>query len=643
MISISCEDLKLSFGTDVILDGVSFSLNEGEKLGIVGVNGAGKSSLFRLITGEYTPDSGSVYLSKDKTVGILTQNVGFDGEGSVWEATVSAFSALVSMEEELDALHRKMESGDVDASSRYTDLWKRFDRAGGTQFRSRCRGILKNLGFPEEQWGEKVSSLSGGQKTRLALSCLLLRDPDILMLDEPTNHLDIDALFWLEEYLRSSHKTVLVVSHDRYFLDRVADHILEIEHKKGKLYSGNYSAFAEKKRVEREIAEKHYQNQQKEIARQEAYIEQQRRWNRERNIIAAESRLKLLDKMEKLDRPESLPEKIRMRFETPGESGNDVLRAIRLGKSYPGRPLFREVSFLVGKRERLFLAGPNGCGKSTLIRLLAGTDEPERGEIDYGANVEIGYYDQENQQLKESNTVLDEVWDRYGKMTETEVRSALALFQFRGDDVYKPVSVLSGGEKARLTLTKLILSRMNLLILDEPTNHLDINSREVLEEALESFDGTLIAVSHDRYFIKKLANRILSFPKEGGEAVGVTATGEGSLLDYRGTYEDFLRFREEHASASEAEKTSEAPISENKAKYLDRKKANAEERKADRRLKNAKDRIAAVEGRITAIDEEMNASDGTDYVALAALETEKNTLEEELLGLYETVEEMEGL
>ncbi len=643
MIAISCEELKLSFGTEVILDGVSFSLNEGEKLGIVGVNGAGKSSLFKLITGEYVPDSGSVYLSKDKTVGILTQNVGFDGEGSVWDATVATFSSLVSMEERLDALHREMEAGSAEAASRYTDLWKQFDRAGGPQFRSRCRGILKNLGFPEEQWGEKVSSLSGGQKTRLALSCLLLRDPDILMLDEPTNHLDIDALFWLEEYLRASHKTVLVVSHDRYFLDRVADHILEIEHKKGKLYTGNYSVFAEKKRAEREIAERHYQNQQKEIARQEAYIEQQRRWNRERNIIAAESRLKLLDKMEKLDRPDALPEKIRMRFESPGESGNDVLRAIRLGKSYPGRPLFREIGFLVSKRERLFLAGPNGCGKSTLIRLLAGRDEPERGEIDYGSNVEIGYYDQENQQLDEKNTVLDEVWDKYGRMTETEVRSALALFQFRGDDVFKRVSVLSGGEKARLTLTKLILGRMNLLILDEPTNHLDINSREVLEEALEAFDGTLIAVSHDRYFIKKLATRILAFPKEGGEAVGVTATGEGSLLDYRGTYEDFLRFREEHAASNEVEKNSDEPISENKAKYLDRKKANAEERKAERRLKNAKERITAVEARITAIDGEMNASDGTDYVALAALETEKNALEEELLGLYETVEEMEGL
>ncbi len=639
MISISCENLKLSFGTEVILDGISFSLNEGEKLGIVGVNGAGKSSLFKLITGEYTPDSGSVYLSKDRTVGILTQNVGFDGEGTVWEATVASFTALIEKEEALERLHARMEAGDADAASRYTELWKEFEREGGTQFRSRCRGILKNLGFPEEQWEEKVSSLSGGQKTRLALSCLLLRDPDILLLDEPTNHLDVDALFWLEEYLRQSRRTVLVVSHDRYFLDRVADHILEIEHHRGTLYQGSYSVYAEKKKTDREIAERHYKNQQKEIARIEAYIEQQRRWNREKNIIAAESRQKQLDKMEKLERPEDLPEQIRMRFRSSGESGNDVLRAIRLGRRYPGRPLFRDVNFLIGKKERVFLTGQNGCGKSTLIKLLAGRDEPDTGEVEFGYNVEIGYYDQENQQLDPKKTVLDEVWDKYPRLTETEVRSALALFRFRGDDVYKTVSILSGGEKARLTLSKLILAEMNLLILDEPTNHLDVGSREVLEDALEDFDGTLIAVSHDRYFIKKLANRILAFPKNGKEAVGCAAAGDNVLLDFRGTYDEYLAFTRDRPTGTEPKKEEEKGMTEAKARYLDRKKASAEERKAEKRLRTAKERIAAVESRIGEIDAEVSASDGTDYVRLAALETEKNTLEEELLSHYETVEE----
>ena len=627
MIALSCEKLKLSFGGDVILDDVTFSLNEGDKLGIVGVNGAGKSSLFKLITGEYTPDTGRVYLSRDKTLGVLTQNAGFDGDGTVWEETLRVFSGLVRQEEELEQLHRAMEAGDGAAALRYPSVYEAFRSAGGLEFRSRAKGILKHLGLPEEQWQAPVSSLSGGQKTRLALSCLLLREPDILMLDEPTNHLDTEALFWLEEYLRASKKTVLLISHDRFFLDRTTDKILEIENTHGRLYSGNYSSYVAQRQTDREIQERHFKNQQREIARIEAYIEQQRRWNRERNIIAAESRQKQLDKMVRIDRPENAPENIRMHFTTSGESGTDVLKVKQLSMDYPGKPLFHHVGFEIKKRERVFIVGPNGCGKSTLIKLLAGRLVPQAGEVEYGYRVTIGYYDQENQQLHAENTVLDELWDQYEDMTQTKLRTTLAAFQFRGDDVGKKVELLSGGEKARLTLAKLILGKMNLLILDEPTNHLDIGSREALEQALEEFDGTVIAVSHDRYFIRRLATRILAFD----------AVGPYEIFDYRGGYEAYLEYRRQYLRQGEMPEKKETDSCA-REQYLDRKREQAEQRKQETKLRRMKDSIAAKEKRVEQIDAELNASDGTDYVRLGALCEEKDALEEALLALYEELD-----
>jgi len=631
MIAISCDRLRLSFGTDTVLRDVSFSLNEGEKLGIVGVNGAGKSTLLKLITGEYTADEGNVFIGKDKTVGMLSQNVGFDSERSIIEETEGTFGTLITMEAELETLRLAAEGGDEAAGRRYSTLHERFVKEGGYEFRSRCRGILKNLGFPKEQWNARISTLSGGQKTRLALTCLLLRDPDILLLDEPTNHLDVDAMFWLEEHLRSSRKTILVVSHDRYFLDRVATRILEIEHSRAGIYQGNYSKYAEQKRIDREIQMRHYRNQQKEIARIEAYIEQQRRWNREKNIIAAESRQKQLDKMERIERPENLPEQIRLQFKGREESGEDVMKVKRLSKSYPGRTLFRDVTFSLSRGERLFLTGENGCGKSTLIRMLAGDSEPETGEIEYGYHVSVGYYDQENQNLHPENTVLDELWNAYPNMTQTDVRSALALFQFKGDDIEKKVSVLSGGEKARLTLSKLILARHNLLILDEPTNHLDIGSREVLEEALEQFDGTLIAVSHDRYFIRRLASRIMDF----------SAKERYALFDYRGGYEDYLRYKREYLTPVEEETERILPPSASKEQYLINKQMIAEKRKRERRLEKIGTELEGIEKRIVEIDDELEASDGTDYVHLSGLMEEKEKLEESMLLLMEESEELQ--
>ncbi|MBQ7299947.1 MAG: ABC-F family ATP-binding cassette domain-containing protein [Clostridia bacterium] len=638
MISISCDNLSLSFGIDTILESVSFSLNDGDKLGIVGVNGAGKSTLFRLITGEYHADSGAVYVAKDKTVGLLEQNTGLQSDRSVYEEMLLSFPALRRMEDRIASLEAAIAAYETENKphdeafdrlvASFAEQSEAFEAEGGYSYKNRIRAMLTQLGFGEDLWSIPIDRLSGGQKTRLALVRLLLQEPDILMLDEPTNHLDIDTLTWLEEHLRSYKKTILVVSHDRYFLDKIATKILEIEHKRGTLYNGNYSSYQEQKIKNREIEEKHYQNQQREIARIEAYIEQQRRWNRERNIIAAESRQKQLDKMVKLDRPTAAPDKIRLQFSKSGESGNDVLELNRLSKSYPGKPLFSDVSAMIRKHDHVFVYGPNGCGKSTLLKIIMDRVTPDRGDYEYGYNVTVGYYDQEQQELDEENTVLEELWSSYENLTQTEIRNTLALFLFRGDDIEKKVSVLSGGEKARLTLAKLILSKMNVLILDEPTNHLDIPSREALENALLSFDGTIIAVSHDRYFIKKLANRIFDLSAH-------------TLFDFRGTYEEYLAYRElkkNEAAAADAFGTVPETVSAGKEQFLKNKADAAQRRREERARKKTAEAIAKTEAEIEEIDTEMAGEAAMDYKRLSELQIRKDELEEALLLLYEEEE-----
>ena len=629
MIAISLSDVSLEFGTDVILDKVSFSLNEGDKLGIVGVNGAGKSTLFKIITGEYTATDGSVYISKDKSVGMLEQNTGLEGDNTVLDEMLASFASLIADEKRLEELQAALEKTPADSEliHSYTSLADRFKRAGGYEFRSRCKGILKNLGFDERFHDLKISGLSGGQKTRLALARQLITAPDILMLDEPTNHLDIETLAWLEEFLSSYRGTLLVISHDRWFLDKVTTKTLEIENTRAELYNGNYTRYVQLKAENREIRERQYRNQQKEIARIEAYIEQQRRWNRERNIIAAESRQKALDRMVKIERPEDLPEKIRLSFTTSGESGNDVLTVKNLAKSYPDKPLFSDVSYLVKKHDRLFIAGPNGCGKSTMIKILADKLTQDAGDFEYGYNVSIGYYDQENQNLDPDNTVLDELWDCYENLTQTEIRSALALFLFKGDDIEKKVSVLSGGEKARLTLCKLILSKMNLLILDEPTNHLDINSREALEGALENFDGTIIAVSHDRYFISKLATRVLDL-------------GIKPALDYMGSYEEYRAYRDKLDQADDA--PAAEVVTEAKEQYLRAKAQAADQRKLKTRMRKNAEETKKLEAELEELaaaleDESIQA----DYVKVNELYTRQSEVEERLMELYEEAESFE--
>ena len=669
MIVLSTTDLTLRFGTASVLEKVSFSVDERDKLGIIGVNGSGKSSLFKLLTGEYEPTEGEVFLSKGKTMGILTQEGAFDengedgtGEESALQHMVHAFPALLKMESELEELQKQLDLGmealgdaEYDRVTRaYSALNEKFIRDGGLEFRGRCVGILRSLGFDEALSNMPVKVLSGGQKTRLALGIQLSRKPDVLLLDEPTNHLDIETLGWLERFLADYDGCVMVVSHDRYFLDRVTNKTLCIQNHRAKLYNGGYTKSMEQRRIDREIQEKHYRDQQKEIARQEAYIAQQRAWNRERNIIAAESRQKMLDKMVRVERPDSAPKPIKLKFTASRPSGNDVLDLRDVSMGFDGRMLFEHLNFLVKKDDRLLVLGQNGCGKSTLIKLIIGKLEPVSGIIEAGYNVEIGYYDQENQNLDPANTVLDELWNAYPRMTETEIRNTLGQFRFVGEDVYKEVSVLSGGERARLTLAKLILSKMNLLVLDEPTNHLDIDSREALETALEGFDGTIFAVSHDRYFIEKLATRIIEITPGQGATL-VDGRSGGDFTDYRvehkgEAYTEYRAFMENRRVGVTSKPTTmggythETPANDaptaSKEAYQQAKATAAEARKKKNRIDKLHKEAERLEAEIEAIDEELNGSAASDYIRAAELDTRKNECEEELMAVYEELEEL---
>ena len=650
MIAISVNDLTLRFGTTTILEKVSFSLEENDKLGIIGSNGSGKTSLFKLITGEYDATEGEVFVSKGKTVGILSQYGAFsesdDAEGTTaLEHMFAAFPTLLEEEKRLSELEILL-SDEKDPrhgiyTNEYSALNEKFIREGGLEFRGRCRSILQKLGFDDDAIGKDVSLLSGGQRTRLALAVQLCREPDILMLDEPTNHLDIETLGWLENYLIQYKKCVMVISHDRYFLDRVTNKTLAIEHHKAKLYNGNYTRSMEQRRIDKEIYLKHYKEQQKEIARQEAYIAQQRQWNRERNIIAAESRQKLLDKMEKLEAPETEQRAIRMKFTSAIASGNEVMKITDLSMGFGQKRLFTGLDFLVKRNDRLLIIGPNGCGKSTLIKILMKTLTPLTGKVEDGYNVEIGYYDQENQNLDPDKTVIDELWDCYPTLPEQKIRSTLAWFNFFGEDVFKTVKMLSGGERARLTFSKLILSHMNLLILDEPTNHLDIDSREALESALEDFDGTIIAVSHDRYFIEKLASRIVELKPDGYVA--------GDMFDYQIThageaYTEFRRFTNERkerlASNLTFTETAKAEPGSQKEQYLKNKQNAAEERKRTARIRKLTAEMEKLEAEIEEIDAEMNGDAATDYKKVAELDARKTEVEERLLEIMEELEEL---
>ena len=626
MIILACNELCLLFGTDIILNKVSCNLQQNEKAGLVGVNGAGKSTLFKIITGSLQQDSGEVFLSKGLHIGYLDQSSGLESSNTIWAEMLTTYSVLTSMEARLKLLEQnisqeKEEERIHSMMKEYDALLERFSREGGYEYNSRIRGVLRGLGFEDSQFELRIQTLSGGQKTRLALAKLLLEEPDLLLLDEPTNHLDIGAIEWLEDFLKNYKKAVLIISHDRYFLDAVTTKTIELESCECTTYNGNYSVYAQKKTVSREIQQKHYEQQQKEIARMEAFIEQQRRWNREKNIVAAESRQKAIDRIDKVNAPKKLPDSIRIKFRSSIISGNDVLFVENLSKSFPGKELFHDISFDVKRNEKVFLLGPNGCGKSTLLKILAGKITQTTGNFEYGHKIVLGYYDQELEGLNESNTVLEEVWNDNEKLTHTQIRNALAQFLFTGEEVYKRVSVLSGGEKSRVALTKLMLSGANLLLLDEPTNHLDVNSREALEEAMLTFDGTLLAVSHDRYFIRKLASRVIEM------------TG-GGLEDCRGDYEYYLEHRRQAASI-DADGSGQ-PLSASKQERLDIKEERTKKRKLEKQLALCESEISNTEARLAKIAIEMSCeASQCNHVLLSSLHQEQLELENRLEKLVE--------
>ena len=636
---LSLSGVSYGYGTATILRGVTFHVEEGDRVGVVGVNGSGKTTLLSLISGDLTPEGGSVSVSRDRTIGILHQNDTFNVDssvkGTVLEQMYATFPHLLRQEGRLreieSALKEETDGAKLEKlSAEFASLNAKFIDGGGLYFRSRCKSMLKGLGFGEEYHSLPISSLSGGQRTRLALAKILAAEPDIMLLDEPTNHLDTDTLLWLEEHLSSYKKSLLVVSHDRYFLDRVTNRTLDVENGSVTMYGVPYSGFVEEKKKNKENYRKKYELQQKEIARLEAFIENQRKWNRERNIIAAESRMKAIDRMEKLERPAADPKKISFSIDSPGSSGNDVLEARELTMGFPEKTLFENLSFLLKKGDRMFISGPNGCGKSTLLRILMGELEPLSGTVVTGYNVRIGYYSQDNQGLDPDSTVLEEIWSAYPGLTQTKIRDTLAQFLFRGEDVEKKVAVLSGGERARLTLAKLILSKINLLILDEPTNHLDIDSREALEEALTGFDGTLICVSHDRYFVRRLATRFILLR-------------DGRWRDVISTYDKLTESDSLPAAAKSAGAENGVKVSDQKSEYLARKQEAQALRRAARRLEAVEAEAAKLEAEIVAIDDELYGEAAADYLRACELTDKKTVAEDRLMQLYGEEDELRAV
>ena len=625
MIILSLQDIRKSFGTNEVLKHVSLTLQDGERMGLVGVNGSGKSTLMKIIAGQETADEGTVSLQKGLRIGYLAQQGELTGEETVLRVLESVFDPVVQLEEEMRETEQKMAEcgGDPEAlrrlGSRYDALTRAFEQGDGYGWRSRVQGVLAGLNLREEQH-RKTGLLSGGERTRLCLGRMLLTDPDLLLLDEPTNHLDLKSIAWLEEYLQSYRGAVLVISHDRYFLDHVCGKMAELLLGTVETYTGNYSEYLEKRTAVYEVRLKAWQMQQKEIARQEAVIAMYRRFNREKSIRLAESREKRLEKMERLEKPQEEGE-IHFHFETRRRTGEDVLLAEGLSKGYGQRQLFQDLKLHVRAGDRIALIGDNGTGKSTLSKCLIGEEKADRGTLRWGAGVDIGYYDQHQAGLNENKTVLDEVWDRFPRLEQDEVRGALGKFLFSGDDVFMPVSTLSGGEKGRVALTELMLQKDNVLLLDEPTNHLDMDSREVLEEALADFPGTIIAISHDRYFINRFAEKVWALDDSG-------------LKEYLGDYDDYFAkvSREEEPDGIYAGMTRTAVEKE--------KKKSKEEQ---RLLREKKEQVKALEKEIA--DREAEAAGLEERLAdpaiwqdpgrAAELTRDYNAMKERIDRLYE--------
>ncbi len=635
MPALSVRNLTMTFIERNLFTDVSFDVEERDKVGFIGANGVGKTTLFKILNGEISPVSGTVTFSKNVRPGYMEQHACNNPRADVYHELLSVFDYLSDMETEISALAHQIDnkSGNLDELvERQTMLIEQFERAGGLTYKSRTRSALLGLGFSENDFTMPVGNLSGGQRSKLCLAKLLLSQSNMLLLDEPTNHLDIDAIAWLEGFLRDFKGAMIIISHDRYFLDNVTNKTIELEHNRAMVYTGSYSEFVKKKESVNESLKNKYEHDLKEIKRIEGIVEQQKRWGQAHNFITAASKQKEADRIkDQLVAPESELETMRMHFEPRCESGNDVLICKNLAKSFDDKQLFKNVDIHIRKGERVFIIGGNGCGKTTLFRILTGKTPMNSGEYDYGANVEIGYFDQMQQNLDLSKTALDEVWDTFPNMTQTEVRSALASFLFKGDEVFKPLSKMSGGERARVSLLKLMLKGSNFLLLDEPTNHLDASSREELEKTLLDYSGTMLIVSHDRYFINKIADRILLLTNNGVKA-------------YLGTYDYYL----ERTTAEKQGVVFTESKKEKKEKpqndYFLQKQKQSEERKRQTKLKKAEAEIERLDEEIAKTQELLSSEEvAADYEKLMELSKLLEDLQKQQEEQYEIWEELESM
>lgn len=644
---LACQNISKSFGIKDVLKDIQFHIEEREKAAIVGINGAGKSTLLKIIIGEETPDAGQVILGKEKTIGYLAQQQEHSYEHTIYEEMLSVKQHIIDLDRQIRKLEQDMkhtEGTELEhLLNTYTRLTHEFESANGYAYKSEINGVLKGLGFTEADYDTRISTLSGGQKTRIALGRLLLSQPDVILLDEPTNHLDMSSIAWLEGYLNNYNGAVLIVSHDRYFLDRIVTKVVELENGSSRVYNGNYSWYAAKREEIRANALKAYLNQQAEIHHQEEVIAKLRSFNREKSIKRAESREKMLDRIEVIEKPAEIRDSMRIQLEPEVESGNDVLLAEHLSKAFGSHCLFQDITIDIKRGERVALIGNNGTGKTTILKIINRFVPKDEGRIVLGSRVKIGYYDQEHQVLSPEKTIFQEISDAYPTLTNTRIRNVLAAFLFTGDDVFKEIRDLSGGERGRVSLAKLMLSSANLLILDEPTNHLDITSKEILETALCSYTGTVLYVSHDRYFINKTATRILDLT-------------EGHLNEYKGNYDYYLEkkditedlYRQNQTGGSSdkgfsASQAGEAVSTEenSKADWQAKKEEQAKLRKRANDIKKIEQKIEELENRIQELDDELCQPEiATNPEKCMALAEEKETVQQQLGTLYEEWEQL---
>lgn len=636
MIVLSCNNLYKSFGIDSILENICFTVNEGNKIGIIGINGTGKTTLMKIISGEYGYDDGDIYTSKDCEIGYLQQNTNFLSNNTILEEVLEVFKPLIDMENYLRELEHKIaKEGSKDNSpileklmNDYSHTLEDFASKNGYGYKSEAKGVLKGLGFKDEDMDKPINILSGGEKTRVLLGKLLLKKPTLLLLDEPTNHLDSEAIEWLEFFLKQYKGTVMLISHDRYFLDQVVDRVFEIHNKKLKTYNGNYSKFIELSKVEKELELKKYEDQQKDLKKQEESIERLKAYGREKHLKRARSKEKALDKVDVLDKPEAYRKKAKIQFNPSVSSGNDVLHVNDLSMAYDERVLFKGVNFDIYRGEKVALIGPNGIGKSTLFKIIMKELTPICGDFKLGTNVNVSYFHQEQKTLNLDNTIIDEIWDSNEKLTQTEIRNMLGSLLFEDEEVFKKISTLSGGERARIAILKLILSKANFLLLDEPTNHLDIDSKEVLEESLESYTGTIFTISHDRYFLNTVVDKIL-------------VLGENGITEYLGNYDYYInkkRETEEMSAIVEVEEKTKTQLKDERRKEREQRE---KEKKNRYKIKNIEQEIEKTEAKIEELDhllcqEEVYSNpDKSKEVSL-----EKTNFEDKLSSLYETWEEL---